>query len=131
MATIKLNANATANKVTRVDAMDYAISNLTNAPADVMDKLQAIRDSFVKRPTGATESKAARENKALAAALVEFVNSEFDETDPTKINARYIANNVRGITTTQKVAAVARYANVVKFKHQGRVFYAPAGTEIQ
>lgn len=130
MATIKLNANATANKVTRVDAMDYAISNLTNAPADVMDKLQAIRDSFVKRPTGATESKAARENKALAAALVEFVNREFDETDPTKINARYIANNVRGITTTQKVAAVARYANVVKFKHQGRVFYAPAGTEI-
>ena len=130
MATIKLNANATANKVTRVDAMDYAIQHLNDAPADVMDKLQAIRDSFVKRPTGATESKAARENKALAAALVEFVNNEFDETDPTKINARYIANNVRGITTTQKVAAVARYADVVKFKHQGRVFYAPAGTEI-
>lgn len=131
MATIKINNTNNTAKITRVDAMDYAIQHLNDAPTDVMDKLQSIRDSFTKRPTGTTESKAAKENKALAAALVEFVNSEFDETDPTKINARYIANNVRGITTTQKVAAVARYANIVKFKHQGRVFYAPAGTEIQ
>lgn len=130
MTTIKLNANANATKLTRVDAMNYAIEHLTDAPTDVMDKLQAIRDSFTKRPSGTTESKAAKENKALAAALVDFVNHEFDENDPMKINARYIANNVRGITTTQKVAAVARYADIVKFKHQGRVFYAPAGTEI-
>lgn len=130
MATIKINNTNNTAKITRVDAMDYAINHLTDAPVDVMDKLQSIRDSFAKRPAASTESKAAKENKALAAALVEFVNREFDEADPTKINARYIANHVRGITTTQKVAAVARYADVVKFKYQGRVFYAPAGTEI-
>lgn len=130
MATIKLNASATANKLTRLDAMNYAIDHLTNAPTDVMDKLQSIRDSFAKRPTGTTESKAARENKTLAVALTDFVNREFDIDDPMKLNARYIANNVRGITTTQKCAAVARYADVVKFKVNGRVFYAPAGTEI-
>lgn len=130
MTTIKINNTNNTAKITRVDAMDYAINHLTDAPVDVMDKLQSIRDSFAKRPAASTESKAAKENKALAAALVEFVNREFDEADPTKINARYIANHVRGITTTQKVAAVARYADVVKFKYQGRVFYAPAGTEI-
>lgn len=130
MTTIKINNTNNNVKLTRVDAMNYAIEHLTDAPQDVMDKLQAIRDSFAKRPSGTTESKAAKENKALAAALVDFVNREFDENDPMKINARYIANSVRGITTTQKVAAVARYADIVKFKHQGRVFYAPAGTEI-
>lgn len=131
MATIKLNNTNNNTRITRVDAMNYAIEHLVDAPADVMDKLTAIRDSFAKRPSAsATESKAARENKALAIALTEFVNREFDVEDPMKINARYIANNVRGITTTQKVAAVARYADVVKFKVNGRVFYAPAGTEI-
>lgn len=130
MTTINLTNTSNTARVTRVDAMDYALAHLTNAPADVMDKLTAIRDSFAKRPTNTTESKAAKENKALASRLVEFVTREFDPTDPTKINARYIANNVPGIITTQKVAAVARYADVVKFKHQGRVFYAPAGVEV-
>lgn len=129
MTTIKLNNNNSV-KVTRLDAMDYVINHLNDAPVDVMEKLQSIRDSFAKRPNGTTESKAARENKALAIALTEFVNREFDIDDPMKLNARYIANNVRGITTTQKCAAVARYADVVKFKVNGRVFYAPAGTEI-
>lgn len=131
MATIKLQNTNSAARITRMDAMDYAIAHLVDAPADVMGKLQGIRDSFAKRPSGTTESKAAKENRALAARLVEFVNSEFDIDEPTKLNARYIANNVPGILTTQKVAAVARYADVVKFKYQGRVFYAPAGTEIQ
>lgn len=130
MTTINLTTTNNNARITRVDALDYAINHLTNAPADVMEKLTAIRDSFTKRPASATESKAAKENKALAAALVDFVSREFDPTDPTKINARYIADNVRGIVTTQKVAAVARYADVVKFKVNGRVYYAPAGTEI-
>ena len=131
MTTINIsNTNASA-KITRVDALNYAIEHLTNAPVDVTEKLQAIRDSFAKRPATATESKAAKENKALAVAMVEFVNREFDANEPMKVNARYVANHVHGITTTQKVAAVARYTDLVKFKVNGRVFYAPAGTEIQ
>lgn len=129
MTTINITNAATA-RITRVEAMDYAIANLTNAPADVMDKLQSIRDSFAKRPA-ATESKVARENKALAVAMTDFVARSFDPSDPMAINARCIADNVPGIVTTQKVAAVARYADVVKFKVNGRTYYAPAGTEIQ
>lgn len=129
MTTINLTNNNNA-RITRIDALDYAIEHLTDAPTDVMEKLTAIRDSFAKRPANATESKAAKENKTLAAALVEFVGREFDPTDPTKINARYIADNVRGIVTTQKVTAVARYTDLVKFRVNGRTYYAPAGTEI-
>lgn len=131
MTTININNTSAAAKITRIEAMDYAIKHLENtAPSEIMEKLQAIRSSFAKRPANVTESKTAKENKELARAMVEFVNSEFDVEEPTKINARYIANNVRGITTTQKVAAVARYTDLVKFKVSGRVFYAPAGTEI-
>lgn len=130
MTTINLNSTKT-NKVTRVEAIEYAINHLDNMPQDVRETLEKIRDSFSKKPTKQGESKAARENKELAARVSEYVKSHFDETDPTKINAREIANNVQGVMTTQKVTAVMRYCDDVKrIKVNGRVFYVPADVEI-
>lgn len=132
MTTINLN-NSNA-RITRVDALNYAIEHLNDAPADVMEKLAAIRDSFNKKPARASESKTAKENKALAVALAEYVKGAFDEADPLAINSKAISNNVAGITTTQKAVAVANVAitngEIVKFKANGRTYYAPAGVEI-
>ena len=133
MTTINLT-NKNNNKVTRVDALNYAIEHLNDAPADVMEKLAAIRDSFNTKPARVGESKTAKENKMLAVALVEYVRGAFDESDPLAINSKAISNNVPGITTTQKAVAVANVAitsgEIVKFKANGRTYYAPAGVEI-
>lgn len=133
MTTINLT-NTNAARITRVDALNYAIEHLTDAPADVMDKLTAIRDSFSKKPATTGESKTARENKLLAVELVKFVNENFNPEDFAATNSKAISNAVTGITTTQKAVAVANVAiangELVKFKANGRTYYAPAGTEI-
>lgn len=132
MATITLTNNTA--RVTRVDAMNYAIAHLTDAPADVMEKLTAIRDSFNRKPSAATTSKTAKENKVLAQAVAAYVASAWDESEPMAINARAIVSAIPSITTTQKAVAVANMAvsngEMVKFAHKGRTYYAPAGTVI-
>ena len=130
MTTININSTK-STKITRVEAIDYALNNLENMPQDIQETLEKIRDSFTKKPAKQGESKAAKENKELAARVSEYVKSHFDESDPTKINARDIANNVPGVMTTQKVTAVIKYCDdVQRVKINGRVFYVPADVEI-
>lgn len=120
----------TTTKMTRVEAIRYAIEHLQNAPQDVMEVLGKIEASFSKKPA-VTESKAAKENKELAIRMAEYVNKNFDPEDLEATNARSIANNVPGITTTQKVVAVARYADGIKsIKVKGRTFYVPSSVEV-
>lgn len=129
MTTINLN-NTAAAKITRADAVRYALDNMVNPPAEVVEVLEKILNSFTKK-AAPTVSKAAEENKRLAVAMTEFVNSHFDPEDLEATNARSIANNVQGITTTQKVVAVARFADGVKtVKVKGRTFYIPADVEV-
>lgn len=130
MTTINLNAAKTA-RMTRAEAITYAIENLSGAPVEVMETLEKIRDSFTKRPASTGESKTAKENRELAKGMTEYVNTHFDPEDLEATNARSIANNVQGITTTQKVVAVARYADGIKtVKIKGRTFYVPADVEV-
>ena len=129
MTTINLN-NTASTKITRAEAIRYAIDNMTNPPAEVVEVLEKIYTSFTKKATP-TVSKVAEENKRLAVAMTEFVNTHFNPEDLEATNARAIANNVQGITTTQKVVAVARYADGVKtVKVKGRTFYIPADVEV-
>lgn len=131
MTTINTNTNNT--KITRAEAMDYAIAHLNNVPVEIMDKLVSIRDSFTKKPT-ATESKVAKENKMLAVQVARWVAENFNETDPTFINSKAIANAFPSIATTQKAVAVLNHAladgSVIKFQLRGRTYYAPKGVEI-
>lgn len=132
MTTINLT-NTNAARITRVDALNYAIEHLNNAPTDVMDKLTAIRDSFNKKPA-ATISKVAQENTRLAVEVAQWINANFSEADPTAINSKAIANAFPAISTTQKAVSVMNYVinngDAIKFKANGRTYYAPAGTEI-
>lgn len=129
MATI--NVNATANKVTRAEAVRYALDNLNNAPTEVVEVLEKVYKTFTKRPATTGETKTAKENKVLAERVAEFVNANFNPDDLAATNAKAIAENVPGITTTQKVVAVVKYTDAVKpVKVKGRTFYVPADTEV-
>ena len=126
-----INVSAQSVKITRKDAIRYAIDHLTDCPQDVMEVLEKIEASFSKRPASTGESKAAKENRELAKAMTEFVMNHFDPEDLEATNAKSISNGVRGITTTQKVTAVARYCEGIKpIKVKGRTFYVPADVEV-
>lgn len=126
-----ININAATTKMTRVEALDWVLENVTDAPVEVVDVLKKVRDSFTKKTKAEGPSKAAQENKKLAEVLGEFVNTHFDADEPMAITARVIADNVPGIATTQKVVAVVKYAdNVRREKINGKVFYVPADVEV-
>lgn len=128
MTTIKTNATA---KITRAEAINYAMNHLVDAPQDVMEVLGKIHASFTKRPATSGESKTAKENKVLAQAMEQYVLDNFDAEDLEATNAKAISNNVPGITTTQKVTAVAKYCeNVKPIRVKGRTFYVPSTVEV-
>lgn len=130
MTTINLT-NAKTAKMTRAEAIQYAIENLTNAPVEVIEVLTKIHSSFTKRPASIGESKTAKENRELAVRLTDYVNNHFDPENLDAVNAKAISENVQGIMTTQKVVAVARYADGIKtIKVKGRTYYVPADVEV-
>lgn len=130
MTTINV-ANTTSAKITRAQAMTYAIEHLTDAPQDIIEVLEKIQTSFTKKPATNGPSKTEIENRKLATAMGQYVISHFDENNPGAINARTIADNVMGINTTQKVSAVAKYADdVQRIKINGRVAYVPSSVEV-
>lgn len=128
MTTIKTN---TTTKITRAEAVEYAMNHLVDAPQDVMEVLGKIHTSFTKRPASTGESKTAKENKILAQAMEQYVLTNFDAEDLEATNAKSISNNVQGITTTQKVTAVAKYCeNIKPIRVKGRTFYVPSTVEV-
>ena len=126
-----ININSTSTKITRAEAIRYAIDHVADMPAEINEVLEKIYESFTKRPASTGESKTAKENKVLAAKMEEFVMANFDADDLEATNAKSIANGVPGITTTQKVTAVAKYCeNVKPIKVKGRTFYVPSTVEV-
>lgn len=61
----------TSSKATYLSAVNFAIDNLTDAPADVMERLTALRDSLVKRASA--ERKPSAKQIASAEARNEIV----------------------------------------------------------
>lgn len=129
MTTININTNTA--KMTRAQALDWVLENVTDAPQDVIEVLTKVRNSFTKKPKTEGPTKAQVENMALAENLTTWVNDHFNEDEPMAITAKVIADNVNGINTTQKVTAVVKYATgVARHKANGKVFYTPADVEI-
>ena len=89
-----------AEKITRKQALQFAIDNLDNT--EVTDVLKAMLDQLNK-PRKATISKARLMNENLARALAEKADGEITTKDA-------VAFGLPEITTTQKAAAVLRVA---------------------
>ena len=62
-------------KMTYVAALSYAIENLTDAPADVLEKLTALKEQTEKRNSGERKpTKAQQMNVELSAVVAEVLS---------------------------------------------------------
>lgn len=118
-------------KMTYERALDNAITALTNTDlvsAEVLDKLVALKASYIKRNTRQPdkETKAQREAREFATATFEFVTKEPKQSK--EIAEAMTASGKFGQVSFQKVSAALRklIANqvVVKTEEKGHSYFA-------
>ena len=94
------------NKMTYVTALTYAIENLTDAPADVMEKLTALKEQTEKR--NAADHKPTKTqiiNVALGDRVLEVLRGALEPLTVTEIMAR---DEELAQLSNQKVSALIR-----------------------
>lgn len=98
-----ININGEDTLVTNSLMMTFAVDALreVDAPAEIIAKAEAHLAQLNKKPSGApTVSRAAKENAALAARVLEWMPQD----EP--VTARSIVEHVPGIMTAQKCTKV-------------------------
>lgn len=89
-------------KLTNVKALNYVIEN-TELPAEVKEKVVAIRDGFVKKAENKKPTKTQVENEGLKVAVLDFLKG-VEGAKATDIAQA----GIEGINSTQKAVAVAK-----------------------
>lgn len=93
-------------KMTYVAALTYAIENLTDAPADVVEKLTALKAQTEKRNTAERKpTKTQVANIALADRVREVLRNAAEPLTITELMAR---DEALAVLSNQKVSAVVR-----------------------
>lgn len=113
---------ANKSSVTRTAAMDYALRVIRayEPNADVEEVISKLAVQFAKRPVKPEgPSKAALENARLATLTLEKANA----TGEHRVTAAWMRDNVPGINSTQKAAAVAKAAGFLRVYEGKNVFY--------
>ena len=111
------------NAVTRAAAMDYALRVIRayEPNADVEDVIAKLAIQFAKKPAKNGPTKAQRDNLALIAECEDAMRAHVEP-----VTARWIAENVHGVMTVQKAAALARVAGWTKV-YEGKTTYYTLG----
>lgn len=100
---IFITVNGEEILVTNALMMEYAVQALeqTNAPSEILDKAKAHLAQLSKKSTPTkTESRAAKENKILAAKVLQWMPSD------RPVLTSEIMEHVNGIMTPQKCTKV-------------------------
>lgn len=93
-------------KMTYVAALTYAIENLTDAPADVVEKLTALKAQTEKRNAADRKpTKTQVANIALADRVREVLRNAAEPLTITELMAR---DEALAVLSNQKVSAVVR-----------------------
>lgn len=93
-------------KMTYVAALSYAIENLTNAPADVLEKLTALKEQTEKRNSADRKpTKAQKMNVELAEVVAEVLTNAGKPLTVTEV--MQADERLAGLSN-QKVTAVIR-----------------------
>ena len=98
-----INIDGEDKLVTNALMMEFAVRALeeTNAPADIVDKARSHYEQLTKKSTAPkTESRAAKENKALAVRVLQWMPSDHP------VLTSEIMEHVNGIMTPQKCTKV-------------------------
>ena len=102
------------NKMTYVTALTYAIENLTDAPADVLEKLTALKEQTEKRNAADHKpTKTQQANVGLQDRILEVLGGALEPLTVTEIMAR---DEELSKLSNQKVSALIRTlgAKVIK-----------------
>lgn len=96
----------TTSKMTYVAALTYALENLTDAPADVVEKLTALRDQTTKRNASATAKPTAKqvENEGVKQTILDLLT----ERGKMTVSELMEADATMGAMTNQRVSALVR-----------------------
>lgn len=98
-----INIDGEDKLVTNALMMEFAVRALeeTNAPAEIVDKARSHYEQLTKKSTAPkTESRAAKENKALAVRVLQWMPSDHP------VLTSEIMEHVNGIMTPQKCTKV-------------------------
>jgi len=94
------------NKTTYITALDYALSHLTDAPAEIMEKLAKLREQTEKRNSAERKpTKAQTQNVELAEVVREVLA---DSAKPLTITEIMQADERFTGLSNQKISAVVR-----------------------
>ena len=94
------------NKTTYITALDYALSHLTDAPAEIVEKLAKLREQTEKRNSADRKpTKAQTQNVELAEVVREVLS---DSAKPLTITEIMHADERLAGLSNQKVYAVVR-----------------------
>jgi len=94
-------------KMTYVAALSFAIENLTDAPAEVLDKLTALREQQIKR--NSTVDRKPTKAQTLTASLADIVREVLAAAEnPMTIAEILQADDRFAGVSNQKMAAVLR-----------------------
>ena len=116
-------------KMTYKKALEYAISELPDAPADVMERLEALVASFEKKSESRKPAADKEENKALSAALLDYLRSLPEEDKRTVTDLIKEVPAVAGFSTsrvTSLLAPLVTEGQVVRVTDKRRSYYKAA-----
>lgn len=89
-------------KITYITALNFAIENLTDAPAEIVDKLTALRDQTAKRNSAERKpTKAQLANEELKAVVLEALG-----LDPMTVTEIMAQDDRLSALSNQKVSAL-------------------------
>ena len=119
----------TTEKTTYRSAVEYAIANLTNPPAEVIEKLNALSVSLSKKSTAERKPTAKqKENVGFKADILAFMEegtqytiSELTKNVPSIATAGLSANRVSALVTQLK-----NNGDVVRTEIKGKAYFALA-----
>jgi predicted Rossmann fold nucleotide-binding protein DprA/Smf involved in DNA uptake len=96
-------------KMTNVKAIEYVVTNFENElPAEVFEKLNAIKASFVKKSENRGATKTQKENEEIKAKIVALLTEE--PVSATEVMNRYNAT-AEAVLSLPKVTALLTALN--------------------
>jgi DNA topoisomerase VI subunit B len=118
-----------SSKVTYRSAVEYAIANLVDAPAEVNEKLKALAESLAKKASGDRKPTAKqKENVGFKADILAFMESgvqytigELAKSVPSIASCGMSANRVSAL-----VKQLKDNGDVVRTEVKGKAYFALA-----
>ena len=113
-------------KYTQRTAVEYAIQNLTNAPAEVIEKLQSISASLLKKATAERKpTPKQKENAGFKQDILDWMKPDtlYSITDVEKGVPTRTANSVAHARVSAMLTQLKDEGSLVREQVKGKVYF--------